>query len=244
MFMNDTDETSSICGVEGCGPAIQNAPGIAVVNSQLIIVSDVICPWCFIAKRNLRMALERAGHQLQLKITWRPFELNPTMPAEGMDRRTYRSTKFGSWEYSQSLDMQVAAAGMRAGIEFRHDLMVRTPNTLNAHRLIWLAEQEGMQDAVVEALFQAYFTEGSDVGDPRTLIEIGVGGGMDEQTVAGMLAGTRGVDEVRLQEQAALAGGISGVPTFMIGDRILFSGALKPETMVARLVLGAAADAG
>jgi predicted DsbA family dithiol-disulfide isomerase len=168
--MNDAIDEGAVCGFDGCSTSPAAAPN---KNTQeearpvhdLAIVSDVICPWCFVAKRNLDKALELTGPDLQVKITWRPYELNPRMPKEGMDRREYRSKKFGSWEHSQTLDAQVAEAGARAGITFHHELMARTPNTFQAHRLIWLAGEEGVQDAVVEALFRAYFTEGRDVGD-------------------------------------------------------------------------------
>jgi len=167
--MKDAIDDGAVCGPEVCGPMTQQSEreieAKPVASHHLIVVSDVICPWCFMAKRNLEKALQIVGPELQMEITWSAFELNPEMPKEGMDRRQYRSKKFGSWEYSQSLDAQVVEAGASAGITFRHDLIARTPNTFNAHRLIWLAQEEGVQDAVVESLFRAYFTQGQDVGD-------------------------------------------------------------------------------
>ena len=129
------------------------------------IVSDVICPWRFIGKRRLEKALRLLPSESEIEIHWRPYELNPDMPAEGIDRKLYRTRKFGSWERSQALDAQVAQAGAGEGIPFAFDRMERTPNTFDAHRLIWLARVEGVQDAVVEALFQAYFVDALDVGD-------------------------------------------------------------------------------
>ena len=117
------------------------------------IVSDVICPWCFIGKRRLEQAIDRFGGEDEVRVRWLSFQLNPTMPPEGMDRRAYRSAKFGSWEKSLALDAQVTAAGKQDGIAFDFTRAERTPNTLNAHRLIWLAGERGVQDAVVEAFF-------------------------------------------------------------------------------------------
>lgn len=230
----------AVCGVNGCstGPTRASAAKLdkdARPAHQLTIVSDVICPWCFVAKKNLEKALELAGTGFAVNITWRPFELNPGMPKEGLNRREYRSKKFGSWEQSQSLDAQVASAGKLAGITFRHDLMERTPNTFNAHRLIWLAGKEGVQDAVVGALFRAYFVEGRDVGDTRVLAEVAKQAGLSDTVVAAFLEGTAGTDEVRLEAETAKMRGISGVPTFILDGEELFSGAMKPEHMAARL---------
>src|SRR5260370_41788157 len=161
-LMNDPIEDGAVCGPEACGPTTQQSEreieAKPVAPHRLIVVSDVICPWCFMAKRNLDKARQILGPKLQLEITWSAFELNPQMPKEGMDRRQYRSEKFGSWDYSQSLDAQVAKAGVCAGITFRHDLIARTPNTFNAHRLIRLPPEEELHDPVFDPLFQAYFT--------------------------------------------------------------------------------------
>jgi predicted DsbA family dithiol-disulfide isomerase len=136
------------------------------------VTSDLICPWCFVAKRRLDKASSILGKTLAIR--WHPFQLNPEMPVEGLDRRLYRSAKFGSWEQSQRLDAQVAAAGTEVGIRFRHDLMKRTPNTLKGHVLLAAALKDGVQiqDLVAERLFQAYFLNGEDVGDPTTLLGI------------------------------------------------------------------------
>lgn len=121
------------------------------------VISDAICPWCWIAKRRLDSAIAAIAPDVKL---------NPEMPKGGVDRRAYRSAKFGSWQHSRALDAQVAAAGRLEGLVFNHDKMERTPNTVDAHRLILLAGQQGKQDVVVEGLFAAYFDEGRDVGDP------------------------------------------------------------------------------
>ena len=150
--------------------------GAALSSFRLDIVSDTICPWCYVGKRRLAAALPVLG--LTFDVTWRPFQLNPTMPREGLDRRAYRSAKFGSWEKSQALDAQVTEAGASAGLVFRHDLMAKTPNTVASHALIRLARETGdaaMQDRVVEALFSAYFTQGLDVGDLAVLADLAEG---------------------------------------------------------------------
>ena len=121
------------------------------------VISDVICPWCYIGKRRLENAIAAADEQVSVR--WHPFQLNPTMPSEGISRKEYRTRKFGSWERSKELDANVSTVGESEGIHFDFDNIERTPNTVDAHRLIWLADQHGCQDEVVEALFRAYFTD-------------------------------------------------------------------------------------
>jgi predicted DsbA family dithiol-disulfide isomerase len=198
---------------------------------ELNIVSDVICPWCYIAKKQLAQAFEITGFAPQFKITWRPFELNPDMPIEGVDRVTYRTQKFGSWERSLALDADVAAAGKRVGISFRHDLMMRTPNSFQAHRLILLAGYDGVQNAVVDALFQAYFIEGRDVGEASALVGVAAQAGLDHDRAFKFLQSNVGADEIRSQEQSAMNAEISGVPTFILNGEVIFSGAVGVEAM-------------
>jgi hypothetical protein len=154
----------AVCGIVGCSPAafdqVRPAPG-AKVTLAIEVISDAVCPWCWVAKRRLESAIKALAPDVKASVTWRPFELNPGMPKAGLDRRAYRSAKFGSWQHSQALDAQVAAAGRSDGLAFNHDKMDRTPNTIDAHRLIWLAGQQGKQDAVVEGLFAATSTKGA-----------------------------------------------------------------------------------
>src|SRR3954449_2225478 len=154
------------------------------------VISDVICPWCFIGMRRLEKAL--GGRPATVR--WHPFQLNPDMPHEGIERRAYRIRKFGSWERSQELDAQVAAAGRGEGIAFNFDRMARTPNTLDAHQVIWLAGERGVQDAAAEALFLAYFTDGRDLSDRATLAEVAAEAGLDRAEVDEMLAGYARLD--------------------------------------------------
>ena len=189
------------------------------------VISDVICPWCFIGKRRLENALNGRP----ATVRWHPFQLNPDMPREGIDRKEYRIRKFGSWERSLELDAQVAAAGRGEGIAFNFDKMARTPNTLDAHRIIWLAGERGVQDAVVEALFLAYFTDGRDLSDRATLAEVAAGAGLDRDEVVELLEGDKGLDVVRAGEEQARRIGVSGVPFFVVNGKVALSGAQPPE---------------
>src|SRR5258706_11329 len=169
--MSDVLE-GAVCGVDGCTPAALGHAGPASgakATLAIEVISDAICPWCWVAKRRLDRAIAALAPDITASVTWRPFELNPEMPKAGVDRRAYRSAKFGSWQRSQVLDAQVAAAGRSEGLVFNHDKMERTPNTVDAHRLIWLAGQQGKQDVGVEGLFAAYFNQGRDIADPTVL---------------------------------------------------------------------------
>jgi predicted DsbA family dithiol-disulfide isomerase len=189
------------------------------------VISDVICPWCLIGKRRLEKAL---GNRPAV-VRWHQFQLNPDMPREGSDRKSYRIAKFGSWERSQELDARVAAAGQGEGIAFHFERQSRTPNTLDAHRIIWLAGEQGVQDAVVEALFLAYFTDGRDLSDRATLAETAAGAGLDRAAVVGLLAEDAGLDVVRADEERAHRLGVSGVPFFVVNGWVALSGAQPPE---------------
>src|SRR5437868_7330335 len=147
------------------------------MNLHIDVISDVICPWCFIGKRRLEKAI--AAHGEPVKVRWLPVQLNPSMPKEGISRREYRTKKFGSWDRSKELDARVISVGKDEEIDFAFDRIERTPNTLDAHRLIWLADKEGLQDAVVEALFRAYFTEGRDISNQPTLLNVVSGAGLN-----------------------------------------------------------------
>jgi predicted DsbA family dithiol-disulfide isomerase len=244
--MSDLTEENAVCGIDGCGPAADaTATRLKTPTStkrhQITIVSDVICPWCYIAKKHLEQAFALTSSAGRFAVTWRPYELNPNIPKEGMDRRAYRSRKFGSWEQSRQLDAQVASAAKSAGLEFRHDLMLRTPNTFKAHRLIWFAEHQGVQDAFVEAIFKAYFTQGRDVGDIATLIDIATEAGVDRPTASAFLHSEAGTAEVKQEEGIALQNRIDGVPTFILDGEQIFSGAQKPDVIA--LYLSAAMDA-
>ncbi len=191
------------------------------------VYSDVICPWCFIGKRRLEKGIALAGKPATIR--WHPFQLNPDMPREGVERRAYRIQKFGSWERSLELDVQVGRAASGEGLAFNSDKMTRTPNTFDAHRIIWLAGERGVQDGVVEALFKAYFTDARDLSDRATLASIAVEGGLEAGEVNELLAGDRGAAEVRQWEQNGRQLGISGVPFIVVNGEVALSGAQPPE---------------
>ena len=210
---------------------------VAPVRTTLAIevISDAICPWCWVGKRRLERVLAKLASDIDATVTWKPFELNPDMPKDGLDRRAYRSAKFGSWERSQALDAQVADAARGDGLDFRHDRMERTPNTLDAHRLIWFAGRAGKQDAAVEGLFAAYFHEGRDVGSSAVLVEIANAAGLDGEQVSAMLAGDEGKPEVQAELDRAATMHVQSVPSVTVNGRVLFSGALRPELIEAHL---------
>jgi predicted DsbA family dithiol-disulfide isomerase len=199
---------------------------------RIDVISDAICPWCYIGKRHLERALDILEKQhLRFTVAWHPFQLNPDMPREGVDRAQYRLAKFGSAERSRQLDERITETAASVGLEFHLDRLTRTPNTLNAHRLIRLAGQKGVQDGVVEALFEGYFCNGADIGSDDVLATLGAKGGLARQEITAMLAGDTGLKEVVAGDQMARNAGIQGVPSFALQGHVLFSGAVPAEEM-------------
>ena len=194
------------------------------------VISDVICPWCYIGKRRLEKAI--AAHGATVKVRWLPFQLNPTMPKEGISRREYRTKKFGSWEWSQELDAKVIEVGKDEGIDFAFDRIERTPNTLDAHRLIWLADKEGVQAAVVEALFLAYFTEGQDISNQRVLIDVVAGAGLDRSKAEAVLKGDEGMVAIKEAGELSQRHRVDGVPFFVVNGEITLAGAQQPDAFL------------
>jgi len=194
------------------------------------VISDVICPWCFIGKRRLEKAI--AAHGEPEKVQWHAFQLNPAMPKEGISRKEYRTRKFGSWERSMQLDANIVATGKDEGIHFDFDRMERTPNTVDAHRLIWVADKEGVQDAVVEALFRAYFTEGRDIGNRQTLIDVAAEAGLDRKRAEAVLDGDEGIEAIKEAGEQALRLRVDSVPFFVVNGKKTLSGALQPDTFL------------
>ena len=200
------------------------------MSVTVTMTSDFICPWCLIGEQRLFEAIDSLPPGLEVQVDWLPFELNPRMPKDGMDRKLYRSQKFGSWARSQELDAYTIAAGKREGIAFDYDRMTLTPNTFAAHRLTWLAAREGRQRAIVEGILRGYFTEGRDIGDLDTLTEIAGEAGLDREMVRTFLASSEGAPEVRALIEGALARGVAGLPHLDI-DGSVITGAQRPETL-------------
>jgi predicted DsbA family dithiol-disulfide isomerase len=195
------------------------------------VVSDVVCPWCFIGKRRLEKALALVGRK-DAEIHWKAFELNPQAPKEGMDRQVYRARKFGRAAYAKQLEARVIEAGAEEGIEFRFDRVELVPNTFDAHRLIWLA---GRQDAIVENLFRGYFIDGQDIGNPETLHKIAAESGLDSAKVDELLNTNLGKQQVLDEERDAHKCGVNGVPSFFLQGQPVMSGAQKPEILASAL---------
>jgi predicted DsbA family dithiol-disulfide isomerase len=199
---------------------------------RIDVISDAICPWCYIGKRHLERALVMLDKQgLHFTVAWHPFQLNPDMPREGVDRAQYRIAKFGSAERSRQLDERITETACTVGLEFHLDRLTRTPNTLDAHRLIRLAGQHGVQDGVVEALFEGYFCDGADIGNAEVMTRLGVEGGLERDDITAMLASDTGLKEVAAADRMARNAGIQGVPSFALQGHVLFSGAVPAEEM-------------
>ena len=194
----------------------------------ITVYSDVICPWCYVGKRRLEAALAGPGMPAAIEFTWRPFELNPDMPAEGVERKVYRARKFGDARSAQ-LDVQMARTGRDLGIEFAFDRMQRTPNTRLAHRLIWEADRQNRQDALVERLFHGYFEEGLDIGRTDVLESIAAAAGLEADGVDRALSGPDSLEAVTKLEQQGYGMGIQGVPFFILLAKYGISGAQPPE---------------
>jgi len=205
------------------------------VSVRISITSDFICPWCFVGEHRLASAVARLPQGVAVQTAWRPFELNPDMPPEGMDRRGYRVAKFGSWERGQAMDARVAGVAAQDGLRFDYDRITRTPNTFRAHRLMWLAAREGADaDRLARSMFESYFTEGRDLSDPAVLVDLAGGIGMDPALITAFLSGNDGAEAVRALERNAQRDGIDGVPFIRIGD-IELSGAQPVEVFEAAL---------
>ncbi len=192
------------------------------------IVADIACPWCFIGKRRLERALALRPDIVATR-SWRAFQLNPDMPPEGISREFYLAAKFGSPRQAMRSYAAIAAAGRGEGIEFAFERIRRTPNTLNAHRLIRLAANEGSCDAIVEALFRAYFIDGLDIGDIEALAEIAARAALDHGATRAYLAGEAGAQEVLAEEDRARRLGIHAVPCFVLERGYAIAGAQEPE---------------
>ncbi|GAB4576962.1 MAG: DsbA family protein [Roseibium sp.] len=199
------------------------------------IVSDVMCPWCYIGKRRLEAAL-RSLPELTVLVRWHPFQLDSTLPKTGKDRQQYLSDKFGGVERANSFYSQIRAAGKDEGIDFAFEDIALSPNTLDCHRLILWARADDLQDEVVERLFKAYFIDGEDLTRSETLVRISEEAGMQSDLVEQLLETETDLDKVEAQIANAQESGITGVPCFIIDGRFVLAGAEKAETIAAALL--------
>ena len=194
------------------------------------VVSDVMCPWCYIGKRRLEKAL--AESPVPIVVRWHPFQLDPTLPEGGKDRKQYLAEKFGSAGLAADRYAHVEAAGAAEGIPFAFEKIAVSPNTLDAHRLVRWAAAEGREDAVVEALFRAYFIEGRNLADRAVLAAVAGEAGLDAEAIARRLATDEDIPEITAQIRRAGEIGITGVPTFIVGNRYAVVGAQPPEAIL------------
>jgi predicted DsbA family dithiol-disulfide isomerase len=193
------------------------------------IYSDTVCPWCYLGKRRFELAL--AGRpQYEPRINWRPFELNPDLPWEGVDRAGYLASKFGDSAQIEASEAALLRHGSAVGLEFRFDLVKRLPNTRRSHLLIAHAARQGLSSEVVERIMQAYFEDGCNIGDVDELVRLGVEAGLSERETRSAMVLRAGQDGVVAAERHAAVLGINGVPTFIFDRQYSVSGAQEIET--------------
>ena len=201
---------------------------------QIDVISDVVCPWCYIGKRKLARALElyakRNPDAEPPLVAWHPYQLNSDLPEAGVDRRDYLERKFGG--RSAEIYARISAVGAEVGIPFAFDKVARQPNTLAAHSLIALAGDAGLQDAMVEALFRAYFIDGRDLTANETLSAIACAAGLAKEGVDACMTSAQARERVKAGDAQARRIGIEGVPFFLFNRRLAVSGAQDPETLV------------
>jgi predicted DsbA family dithiol-disulfide isomerase len=199
---------------------------------QIDMISDTVCPWCFIGKRRLMRAMAMRP-DIAFDVRWRPYRLDPAVPKGGMDRQAYMRAKFGD-DPMKIVEMHklIAQEGAKDGIEFDFAAITRRPDTLDSHRLIRWAEAAGVQDEVVERLFVAYFENGEDIGDIRVLADVADLCGMDGVEVAQMLETDTDLALVEREDQLAHEMGVTGVPAMIFGNKLAVSGAREPELLV------------
>ncbi len=209
-----------------------DTPDIAATGPFTVdVVSDVVCPWCYIGKRHLEAALAGLDGAGPVLVRWHPFELNPDLPAGGVDRRAYLEAKFGGPQRAEAVYERVREAGRRARIAFDLDAIARQPNTRDAHRLVGWAQASGDANPLVERLFRAYFVEGRFVGDRDVLVAIAREAGLDAAAARAWLDAGTGAAEIGQAQARARELGITGVPFFIFGARVALSGAHPPQAM-------------
>lgn len=213
-------------------PAMQDS---TAASTTVDVVSDVVCPWCFIGRRRLGVALEVLAQRepaLHPSVSWHPFQLNPDLPREGIDRRAYLDAKFGGSQRADEIYERVRAAGQTVGIDFAFERILRQPNTLDAHRLIaWAQAQDGAED-VVERLFRAYFLEGRFIGERDVLAAIAGEAGLSADVALAYLSTNENAERIAVMDRRARELGVSGVPFFIFDGKVAVSGAQEASVLV------------
>ncbi len=195
---------------------------------ELDIFSDTVCPWCYIGKKRLDKAIDKHNY-LKFKQTWRPFQLNPGMPPDGMDRQEYLISKFGSADAAKTIYDNIYEEGLKEGIDFNFDSIEVTPNSFNSHRLLAIAYEKKIQEKVLDDLFESYFLRGEDIGNPNILLSIAVNNAIEENEVKSYLSNKDNIEPLANEELQARKMGISSVPTFIINKQIVINGAQTSE---------------
>ena len=196
----------------------------------LDIYFDTICPWCLIGKRRLEKALETRGH-VSMKLRWKSYLLNPNMSPDGIDRQTYLNQKFGGEQRAKRVYDVIAQTGAACGIDFKFDKIKTTPNSIDSHRIVLFAEQYGLDNAVVERFFTAFFLEGKNIGDRKILVDLGEEAGLNKNLLIDFLESDTFIEDVRQTDREARELGVHGVPAFVGRDRYVISGAQEPKVL-------------
>jgi predicted DsbA family dithiol-disulfide isomerase len=206
----------------------------APASVHVDVVSDVVCPWCYIGKRRLEAALALTP-DIVVDINWRPYFLNPWIPREGIDRQTYLETKFGSAERYGVIAERIAAAAAMEGLPYAPNRISRQPNTLDCHRLILWSRSATDPARVKQRLMELYFAEGADLSDPKILIQAASDCGMDGDLVRRLLGSDADIDRVEGEATSAKEAGIDGVPCFIFGGHVIVTGAQSPEYLTSAI---------
>jgi len=209
----------------------RSAPPAAV---HVEVVSDVVCPWCYIGKHRLEQAIA-LNPDITVSINWRPYFLNPWIPREGIDRETYLETKFGSVQRYAMIAERVATAAAMEGLAYAPDRIGRQPNTLDCHRLILWSRSASDPGRMKQRLMELYFAEGADLTDPKVLIQAAIACGLDGNLVRRLLASDADVDRVEGEANSAREAGIDGVPCFIFGGGVIVTGAQSPEYLASAI---------
>jgi predicted DsbA family dithiol-disulfide isomerase len=202
---------------------------------KIDIVSDVVCPWCVIGFKNLQTAIKQMSNEIDFEINWKPYELHPEIPKNGYDKKLYMQQKFGDASGRASPYNQIKEIGKSLGFEFNFSKTERIPNTFSAHRLLWKSKEFNLQTELSEALFEAYFSDGKDIGSDEVLAGIAQEVGMDKLEVLKFLSSKEGGQETADEEMEFIEKSIGAVPTYFINEKYIIQGGQEPETFVSFL---------